>query len=178
MKRIAEIVASLIVLICTAIAGYGSLKYHNQPMTTESHTYYAEDVIITCTPREWVPPETVPEIHLASYQLYTQEEIYLLSQLAMAEARGEDAIGQALVIRTVLNRCERTGKSIEEVIYARGQFATASIGTYEPNANNLQAVRMVIYEDWDESDGCIYFNAEGYSIGTPLFKHGGHYFSK
>ena len=178
MKHVVNIAFALIVLSAVIVAGVGSYRSHQFSMGTESHTYYDEEVVLICTPREWVPPETVPEIHLSSYETYTQEEIWLLSQLAMAEARGEDAVGQALVIRTVLNRCEKTGRSIEEVIYARGQFATGTIGNYEPNENNLEAIRMVIYEDWDESEGCIYFNADGYSLGKPLFKHGGHYFSK
>ena len=178
MKHVVNIIFAFIVLSVVIVAGVGSYRSHQFSMGTESHTYYDEEVILICTPREWVPPETVPEIHLSTYQTYTQEEIWLLSQLAMAEARGEDAVGQALVIRTVLNRCEKTGRSIEEVIYARGQFATGTIGNYEPNENNLEAIRMVIYEDWDESEGCIYFNAHGYSLGKPLFKHGGHYFSK
>ena len=178
MKHVVNIIFAFIVLSAVIVAGVGSYRSHQFSMGTESHTYYDEEVVLICTPREWVPPETVPEIHLSSYETYTQEEIWLLSQLAMAEARGEDAVGQALVIRTVLNRCEKTGRSIEEVIYARGQFATGTIGNYEPNENNLEAIRMVIYEDWDESEGCIYFNAHGYSLGKPLFKHGGHYFSK
>lgn len=178
MKHILNILFTIIIMIVTAIACIGSYKSHHHPMTTESHIYYDEDVVLICTPREWVPPQTVPEIHLCTYETYTPDEIWLLAQLAMEEARGEDAIGQALVIRTVLNRCEKNGKSIEETIYARGQFSTSGIGAYTPNENCLEAIRMVIYEDWDESQGCLYFSADGYNGKEHLFKHGGHYFSR
>ena len=178
MKHLLNILFVFITTAAVIAAAIGSLKSHSFSMTTESHIYYAEDVVLTRHDRQWTPPATVPEIRLSSYQTFTNEEIYLLSQLAMAESRGEDAIGQALVIRTVLNRCEKYGKSIEEVIYARGQFATGTIGTYEPNENNLKAIRMVIYEDWDESEGCLYFSADGYNGPEPLFVHQHHYFSK
>ena len=172
--RILNILFTILVFSLVAIAGIGSYKSQYPKMTTESHIYYSEEVVIEKTPNVIV---RVPEVRLATFRSYTEEELYLLSQLAMAEARGEDAVGQALVMRTVLNRCEKNGRTIKENIYASGQFATSTIGRYEPNENNCKAIRMIL-EGWDESEGCIYFNAEGYSYGEPLFTHGGHYFSK
>ena len=165
---------TILVFSMVAIAGIESYKSQYPKMTTESHIYYSEEIVIEETPNVIV---RVPEVRLATFRSYTEEELYLLSQLAMAESRGEDAVGQALVMRTVLNRCEKNGRTIKENIYAPGQFATASIGTYEPNENNLKAIRMIL-EGWDESEGCIYFNAKGYSYGEPLFTHGGHFFSR
>ena len=178
MKHILNILLSIVIMICTAIACIGSYKSHHHPMTTESHIYYDEEVVLICTPHEWNPPAEIPEIHFSTFETYTPDEIWLLAQLAMEESRGEDAIGQALVIRTVLNRCEKYDRSIEEIIYATGQFSTHGIGTYTPNENCLEAIRMVIYEDWDESNGCLYFSANGYNGKEHLFKHGGHYFSR
>ena len=172
--KLLNILFTILVFSMVAIVGIGSYKSQVPKMTTESHIYYSEEIVIEQTPNVIV---RVPEVRLATFRSYTEEELYLLSQLAMAESRGEDAVGQALVMRTVLNRCERNGRTIKENIYAPGQFATASIGTYEPNENNRKAIRMIL-EGWDESEGCIYFNAKGYSYGEPLFTHGGHYFSK
>lgn len=119
----------------------------------------------------------VPLIHLSFYYPLTFKEMDLLQQLAMEEARGEDAKGQALVMRVVINRAIKWNKSIEEIIYATGQFSTYGIGSYVPNEANNEAIGMIV-DGWDESEGALYFCADGYNGKEPLFKYGGHYFSK
>jgi len=119
----------------------------------------------------------VPVIRLSFYYSLTFKEMDLLQQLAMEEARGEDAKGQALVMRVVINRAIKWNKSIEEIIYATGQFSTYGIGSYVPNEANNEAIGMIV-DGWDESEGALYFCADGYNGKEPLFKYGGHYFSK
>ena len=71
---------------------------------------------------------------------FSEEEAYLLAKLAMAEAEGEDTIGKALVIRTVLNRVESENAyfpdTIPEVIFQDKAFTPTQNGRYaavEPN---------------------------------------------
>ena len=49
--------------------------------------------------------------------------LYWLSINCFYEARGESRLGQVYVARTVLNRAEKSGKSIEEVVNASYQFS-------------------------------------------------------
>jgi len=56
--------------------------------------------------------------------------LYWLSLNCFHEARGEPQLGQVYVARTVLNRAEKTGMSIKEVVNASDQFSwtTSEIG--------------------------------------------------
>lgn len=132
-----------------------------------------EEIIYYFPEEEYI----IPLIHLSSYYSLTFKEMDLLQQLAMEEARGEDAKGQALVMRVVINRAIKWNKSIEEIIYATGQFSTYGIGSYVPSEANNEAIGMIV-DGWDESEGALYFCADGYNGNEPLFKYGGHYFSK
>ena len=117
------------------------------------------------------------------------EEAYLLAKIAMAEAEGEDTEGKALVIMVVLNRVwsDKFPDSIEEVIMQRKQFSVTQEGgrwwTVEPNEDCYKALDMVMTEQWDESQGALYFESEGRSTWHQdnleyLFQHGNHYFYK
>ena len=116
----------------------------------------------------------------------TQEDRYLLAKIAMAEAEGEDIEGKMLVIRVVLNRVESEEfpDTIEEVIYEDGQFAPVSNGRFEsvePDSECWKAVCMVTLDEWDESEGALYFEScEGGSWHSDnleyLFQSGNHKF--
>ena len=126
--------------------------------------------------QEYVERE-IPSIRTSSYISLTFEEMDLLESIAMAEAEGEDVIGKALVMRTVLNRVQKHSESVSEVIYKPNQFALDRMGI-KPSEDCHEALNMIL-EGWDESQGAIYFNAGHYSeYGEPLFKYGGHYFSR
>lgn len=115
----------------------------------------------------------VPENHLD----LSVEECALLEQIAFAEARGEGTMGMALVMNVVVNRSEKTGKSIKEVIYSPGQFYTEGM---TPNVSEdcHKALDLVI-DGLDESQGALFFNKYGYRNGKEaLFQYGAHYFSK
>lgn len=155
--------------------------------TFKAHT--AEPEVITKT--EYVYIEKEPEIRTEVEYVYvpveeevfypnlTFEECDLLEQIAYAEAKGEGVKGMILVMNVVLNRvhADGFGDSVEEVIYASGQFYTAGM---TPNVSDEchEALGMVL-DGVDLSDGALFFNKYGYREDKePLFQWGEHYFSK
>ena len=134
---------------------------------------------ITELPEEYTEPES---------ELFSEEEAYLLAKIAMAEAEGEDTIGKALVIRTVLNRVESDNAyfpdTIAEVIFQNKAFTPTQNGRFsavEPNEDCYAALDL-IKEGWDESQGALYFErnttkATWHSRNLEkLFVHGNHTF--
>lgn len=125
---------------------------------------------------------------------YTAEEKQLLVQLAMAEAEGESLAGKAHVIRLVLNRVEHEQfpGSIKEVIYQKtptGAYQFSPIETdrwyMEPSQECYTALDMVILEDWDNTQGALYFEAVSNGNNTwhtrnleYLYTEGNHRFYK
>lgn len=121
------------------------------------------------------------------------EESYLLAKLAMAEAEGEDTEGKALVILVVLNRVrsERFPDTVEDVILEEQngvhQFSVTQKGgrwyKVEPDEDCYKALELVTLENWDESEGALYFESRSDSTWHQnhlqfLFQHGKHYFYK
>lgn len=51
------------------------------------------------------------------------EERELVERVVAAEARGESFKGQMAVAQVIRDRCLLTGKKVEEVVYAKAQFA-------------------------------------------------------
>lgn len=99
------------------------------------------------------------------------EDSYLLAKIAMAEAEGEGVEGKAMVIMVVLNRVWAEGfpDSIEDVIFDYSeekdiyQFSPVAPGgrwwTTEPDEECYEALRIIMVEKWDESEGALYFEA-------------------
>ena len=120
------------------------------------------------------------------YKVYDEEEAYLLAKIAMAEAENQDIEGKALVMLTVLNRVQddRFPNTIREVIYQKNQFAPISNGRFdkvEPNDECWKALEMIQAENWDKSQGALYFESKSQSTWHQrklkfLFQHGAHYF--
>ncbi len=118
--------------------------------------------------------------------IFEPEEEEMLIKLAMAEAEGEDIIGKALVIRTVINRRESEDfpDTIEEIITQKSQFSSVTDdGRYYEAVGNedcKQALKMVEH-GWDESQEALYFEScteECWQSKNRefLFRHGGHNF--
>lgn len=103
----------------------------------------------------------------------TGYEKQLLLQIMMAEAENQSVEGKALVGRVVLNRCIRDELSIEQVIFAQGQFYTAGMGARYPNPE-CELALMWLEWGWDESEGALYFNKGGWSGW--VIHEGDHYF--
>ncbi len=159
----------------------------------ESQTIRAEIEPLVVEMKMEEPEETVPEEEQHRTLVYSRDwdadESYLLAKIAMAEAEGEDTEGKALVIMVVLNRVWSEGfpDSIEEVIMQDKQFSVTQEGgrwwTVEPDEDCYKALDMVMFDQWDESYGALYFESEGKSTWHQdnleyLFKHGNHYFYK
>ena len=166
---------SLLVGIAVGIASYGSYIHH-KPTPIETKTEYVyietEPQIVT----EYVYIEVEPE---PFYRNLTAEECDLLEQIAYAEAKGEGVRGMVMVMNVVLNRVEAPGfgDTIEEVIFAEGQFYTAGM---TPNVSDeCHEAMSLVLEGADFSQGALFFNKYGYRNGKePLFQYLNHYFSK
>lgn len=116
-------------------------------------------------------PTKFQDLHSVDWDAH---DSYLLAKIAMAEAEGEGVEGKAMVIMTVLNRVWAPGfeKTIEGVIMehhtnSKGnevyQFTPVAPGgrwyRVEPDAECYEALRMIMEEKWDESEGALYFEA-------------------
>ena len=107
----------------------------------------------------------------------TPDEERELKEIAMSEAGNQGIVGKALVMLTVLNRCEKSGQSIHDVIYAPNQYYTA--GMREPD-EEAEIALLMVSAGWDGSQGAIYFSNQGYNgcASEHLFQYGAHYFGK
>lgn len=105
----------------------------------------------------------------------TPEEEKLLMNIAMAEAGNQGVIGKCLIMNVVLNRCEASGGSVRNVIYAPNQFYTAGMGGYD---EECEIALLMVCAGWDGSQGAKYFCNQGYNdcASIHLFKFGAHYF--
>ena len=111
------------------------------------------------------------------YEFTEQEELELML-IADAEARNQGVIGEAHIMRVVINRWENGayGSDIHSVIFAPGQFYDEGMGTI-PSEQARRALTLV-EQGWDESMGALYFSADGYNGPVPLFQYRDHYFSR
>lgn len=117
---------------------------------------------------------------------FSKKDAYLLMKIAMAEAEDEDTEGKALVMRVVLNRVKHKEfpNSIKKVIYQEKQFSPIANGRFdraEPNKDCKKALDMIAEDEWDESEGALYFESKSDSTWHEdnlrfLFRHGNHYF--
>lgn len=136
---------------------------------------------------EYQTEETEETNHSADCGMtWDADEAYLLAKIAMAEAEGEDTEGKALVILVVLNRVQSEAfpGTIQEVIYQKNQFSPVANGRLdkvEPNEDCYKALDLVRLEQWDDSEGALYFESKSQSEWHRrnlkfLFQRGSHYF--
>jgi len=90
----------------------------------------------------------------------TEEEIEMLTRIISGEARGEPLEGQIAVGAVVLNRVlsDDFPDTIEEVIFAEGQFIAIDDGYYDmqPSEKSYRAAIKAL-EGEDPSNGAYYF---------------------
>lgn len=112
---------------------------------------------------------------------YSEEEIYLIALVTLAEAEGECEEGKRLVIDTVLNRIDSSHfpNTVEEVIYQPYQFSSMWNDRYTRvtvTDDICDLVREEIYHRLNSE--VIFFTADQYGkYGVPMFQVGNHYFS-
>lgn len=134
-------------------------------------------------------PESDAEYVSASEndQNWNNKDSDILLRIAMAEAEGEGTEGKALVMKVVLNRVEdrEFPNSVEGVVFQPGQFEPVlDDGRYwnvEPDAECYKALYMVQCENWDDTEGALYFCRTGSSPWMEnnteyLFTMGNHSF--
>ena len=178
MKHTLEIIASILIFFAVSLAGIGSWEHQfNSPQVSRDIPMIIDEpVILHPDPTEFEVTSEIPLIRTSQYVNLTFEEMDLLEQIAMAEAKGEGSKGMAFVMRVVLNRSLHDGQSIREVIYRPGQFYTAGM---EPGSDECHEALAMVMDGWDESQGALFFNRDGYRAEKePLFQYGNHYFSK
>ena len=178
MKRNLELFLTFLLGIFFGVIYVGTFKAHTtEPeVITKTEYVYIEPEPQVLTEVEYVYVPVEPEVY---YPNLTFEECELLEQIAYAEAKGEGVKGMVLVMNVVLNRVHAAGygDTVEEVIFAEGQFYTAGM---TPNVSDEchEALARVL-DGTDYSQGALYFNKYGYREGREaLFQYGNHYFSK
>ena len=179
MRKNLEIIFALLVGIACGVASYGSYVAHTASRTLPEKVVeyvYIESEPQVITEVEYVYVPVAPEVYRPNL---TSRECDLLEQIAYAEAKGEGVKGMILVMNVVLNRvnAEGFGDSVEEVIFADGQFYTAGM-TPDVSDECHEALAMVL-DGTDFSQGALFFNKYGYRNGKEaLFQYGNHYFSR
>lgn len=168
-----------------AFAISGTIQAHTSRTIPVEHHPIIEQPIEIQTPAARVAE--VPEVRFASFQdefavrsvirNLTEEDKELLMQIAQAEAGNQDVIGRALVILTVLNRCEKNNATVRQTIFAPSQFYVSGMC---PGDELTQEALELVMHGWDESEGCLYFCSTGWNYygAEHLFKHQDHWFSK
>lgn len=175
MKQFLNIVGIIFSFIAFSIAIFGTVSNHGNHRTVSHDSPMFEDEVVVLEYPEVVPE--VPIVRTGEFLNLTFEEMDELEAIAWSEARGEGTKGMALVMNVVINRSRATGKTIHEVIFAPNQFHTKGM-TNEVNEECHEALALVM-DGWDESQGALYFTSRGYSkYGEPLFRYGGHWFSR
>ena len=113
----------------------------------------------------------------------SEDEIYLLALVTVAEAEGEPEEGKRLVIDTVLNRMESDYSywpdTVTEVIYQPAQFSSMW-GSRVDRCHVTDDVIALVREELISrtNKDVVYFRTNHYSkYGTPMFQVGNHYFS-
>lgn len=175
--------AALALGIGAGVLGMLNLQGHQK-------TTYKQPIVTGGIATHFSTIRDFPEWYIEEEQgIYLNEsDAYLLAKIAMAEAEGEDTIGKALVIRTILNRVESDNAyfpdTVSEVIFQKDAFTPTKNGRYaavEPNVDCYAALELV-KEGWDESYGALYFERNTTKETwhtenlTKLFVHGNHTF--
>lgn len=113
--------------------------------------------------------EVQKDIELVYDMEFTEDDKYLLTKIAMAEAEGQNIQTKTLVIMSVLNRVESKDfpDSISEVIFQNDgnvyQYSPVMQGgrwwTTESNEDCYEAVEVALSTQYDYSDGALYFES-------------------
>lgn len=110
--------------------------------------------LYTCKPEQRKTNNNIVE--------FTYDEAQLLLKIAYSEG-GEGVLGQAMCIRTIVNRIADPSfpDNIYDIVMQPGQFEVVTTGRYllaTPNANTHIALAMV-EGGWDETEGATYWEA-------------------
>ena len=174
MREVLKCFIACLIIIVWGIGIYGTASAHTYDLPKKPVN---ESFEIVELPEPEKTEQVIPEVRMSTFRTYTQEDQAILEGIALAEAGNQGVEGMLLVMNVVMNRCNRSGQSISEVVYAPNQFYTA--GMCEGNDESFKAL-MLLMQDVDYSQGAIYFCSTGWNQygNEHLFKFGDHYFSK
>ena len=174
MREVLKCFIACLIIIVWGIGIYGTASAHTYELPKKPVN---ESFEIVELPEPEKTEQVIPEVRMSTFRTYTQEDQAILEGIALAEAGNQGVEGMLLVMNVVMNRCDRSGQSISEVVYAPNQFYTA--GMCEGNDESFKAL-MLLMQDVDYSQGAIYFCSTGWNQygDEHLFKFGDHYFSK
>lgn len=145
----------------------GIIIAKNPAKEAEAPAVEAEREIIDL-PWEFAPIEEEPEL--------TQYNIELIARVCMSEAGQEPFIGKVAVAMTVLNRCDRWGKTTEQIVYTPNAYSTQNNGI--PNEECYAAVAFAIENRGLFPADMMYFrNGHYHKFAFPYVIIGNHYFS-
>lgn len=87
--------------------------------------------------------------------------------------------GKQLVADTIMNRVdsEEFPNTVEEVIYQKGQFATAAAAKKNIQNVPIDCYGAVISQLGERISYDVLFFSRGWGCGDRLFKYGDHFFS-
>lgn len=146
----------------------------------EDYEYVEDYSIDVCSEveDEVYEPETYDLIDESSY---TDDEIYLMAKVCLAEAEGETELGKRLVVSTILNRIDSGyySNNVYDVVFQPYQFEVTMNGRLDRVTVTDDVIQLVKEEIQNRTSyEVIYFRTDHYSeYGTPLFQEDSHYFS-
>lgn len=152
-------------------------------------TVEREPIVQVTEPVAEVEAPVIEVVEPEGYVDISEEDAYLLTKIAKAEAGNQGAEGQALVMNVILNRVEDQTfpGNIRDVIYQQFdgtyQFSPVGNGSFDsavPNEDSYKALEMIV-DGWDKSLGALYFESGGKSAWHRnhlkfLFQYKDHYF--
>ncbi|WP_336786939.1 cell wall hydrolase [Paenibacillus sp. MMO-177] len=139
-KRYAIAVIMLMLLSLVTVRDNGGKEDHPSPAPIRSFDTYELRALKLETPKpiQRLPKspakpkhQVAPSIEEPISKSYSDDDLYWLSRIVSAEAKGEPIKGQIAVANVVLNRVA-SGKfpgTIKGVIFAKGQFSPVSNGS-------------------------------------------------
>lgn len=92
---------------------------------------------------------------------YNETDLYWLSRAIYAEAGNQPMAGRIAVGTVILNRVANPAfpNTVEEVVFAPGQFSPVSNGTiYRAPDHDSVVAAMLCFDGVKEADDCLYFN--------------------
>jgi len=114
-------------------------------------------------------------------------DIYLLSRIISAEARGEPFVGQVAVGAVIMNRIDHPSfpNTLAGVIYQPGAFSAINDGQFDqPIADSAFSAAQQAFDGWDPTGGAIYYYNPAKSTNQWIFSRpvvttiGSHVFAK
>lgn len=118
-----------------------------------------EQILALATPAPTATPYTLPIDSRVKDIPVNDGDVYLLAQLIQAEAGGDSYIGKLAVGRVVVLRMLDYGQTLQEVIFAPGQFSPAKyLGDKTPSGSSIQTAQDALINGLDPFYGKLSFH--------------------